>query len=422
MKDKSIHLNIGGMTCVNCQNKIKKTLKEHKGITKVRVSYNKASADIVYNEELISRKEIVNIIESLDYYIIKSNKVGKKEVIRISVTLSVIVLLYYILQKTGVLNLLVSSQLADTKMGYGMIFVIGLITSVHCIAMCGGINLSQCIPSNEEVNNKSKLSIFIPSLLYNLGRVVSYTLVGFVIGLIVYILGGGQEVVRNTVKVLSLLLIVCSYFLWSYQGVLFGNKSISNNSNTVDGVQVINSTLNASRYPNITVQVNTPVKWIINAPEGTINGCNNIMIIKEFDIEKKLEVGENIIEFTPTETGVINYSCWMGIVHGTITVTEEEDTSTLTDSTNNTNTTYYSDYKIPNDNLAVAYFNADDNGDQIQEVDVNLTDESFTPAVIVVQKDVPLHWHINNYMTTTTGDTKLLVPFYRANLNIKIRS
>lgn len=24
--------------------------------------------------------------------------------------------------------------------------IVGLLTSVHCIAMCGGINLSQCIP------------------------------------------------------------------------------------------------------------------------------------------------------------------------------------------------------------------------------------------------------------------------------------
>ena len=590
MKEKSIHLNIGGMTCVSCQNKIKKTLKDTNGVVKARVSYNQASADIVYNEELISKKEIINIIESLDYYIIKNNKVGKKEVIRISITLSVIVLLYYILQKTGILNLLVPSQLADTKMGYGMIFVIGLITSVHCIAMCGGINLSQCIHSNEEVNNKSKLSIFIPSLLYNLGRVVSYTLVGFVIGLIGYILGGGQEVglslvvqgilkivagffmvimginmldlfpylrkftirvpnfiakkvgtqkvkatrpfivgllngfmpcgplqsmwivalatgnpfagalsmflfsigtvplmlglgsivsalgkkftnkvmlvgsilvvvlglamisqggslsgfippdllliliiaiclagiivsipikkkvVRNTVKVLSLLLIVCSYFLWSYQGVLFGNKSTSNNSNIVDGVQVINSTLNASRYPDITVQAGIPVKWTINAPEGSVNGCNNIMIIQDLNIEKMLEVGNNVIEFTPTETGVINYSCWMGMVHGTITVTDELGNYTSND---NSNSYTYSDYKIPTDNLAVAYFNADDNGDQIQQVEVKLTDDGFTPSVIVVQKDIPLHWHIDNSMSTTTGNTKLLVPFYRANLNIK---
>lgn len=50
------------------------------------------------------------------------------------------------LQHSGILNLLVPSELADTGMEYGMLFLIGILTSVHCIAMCGGINLSQCIP------------------------------------------------------------------------------------------------------------------------------------------------------------------------------------------------------------------------------------------------------------------------------------
>lgn len=40
-----------------------------------------------------------------------------------------------LIQQFGLLNLLVPSQLADEKMGYGMLFVIGLVTSVHCVAM-----------------------------------------------------------------------------------------------------------------------------------------------------------------------------------------------------------------------------------------------------------------------------------------------
>lgn len=71
---------------------------------------------------------------------------GRPDIRRILCTLVIIVCLYILLQQFGILNLLAPSQLADTKMGYGMLFVIGLITSVHCIAMCGGINLSQCVP------------------------------------------------------------------------------------------------------------------------------------------------------------------------------------------------------------------------------------------------------------------------------------
>ena len=71
------------------------------------------------------------------------------------VSLAVILFLYALLQHFGILNLLAPGQLADTKMGYGMLFVIGLITSVHCIAMCGGINLSQCIPQPSNASDVS---------------------------------------------------------------------------------------------------------------------------------------------------------------------------------------------------------------------------------------------------------------------------
>ena len=61
---------------------------------------------------------------------------------------------------------------ACSEMGYGALFVIGLITSVHCIAMCGGINLSQTLSS--EKNG----SMFRNSLQYNIGRVISYSMIG----------------------------------------------------------------------------------------------------------------------------------------------------------------------------------------------------------------------------------------------------
>ena len=54
----------------------------------------------------------------------------------------IILALFGGLQYTGLLNRLVPGSLAEEKMGYGMLFVTGVITSVHCIAMCGGINLS----------------------------------------------------------------------------------------------------------------------------------------------------------------------------------------------------------------------------------------------------------------------------------------
>ena len=47
--EKTIRLNIGGMTCVNCQTKIEKTLHRTEGVISASVSYNNAAADIVYD-------------------------------------------------------------------------------------------------------------------------------------------------------------------------------------------------------------------------------------------------------------------------------------------------------------------------------------------------------------------------------------
>ena len=63
-----------------------------------------------------------------------------------------------------------------------MLFVIGLLTSLHCVAMCGGISLSQCIPRNETGEGNGSFSTLRPTFLYNFGRELSYTAIGFVVG------------------------------------------------------------------------------------------------------------------------------------------------------------------------------------------------------------------------------------------------
>ena len=90
----------------------------------------------------------------------------------------------------------------------------------------------------------------------------------------------------------------------------------------VDGVQLVDSTLVPGRYPTITVQAGMPVRWTIDAPAGSINGCNYRAIIQEYGIEHDFTEGENVIEFVPTAAGTYPYSCWMGMIQGSIIVQE----------------------------------------------------------------------------------------------------
>ena len=189
-------LRIGGMSCTHCQCRIEQGLRSTPGVLRVRVSYQTGTADITYDADRISRRDIRAVVEKLGYQVLSGKESTLPGIGRTAAILTVILSLYALLQRLGVLNLLVPSKLADTQMGYGMLFLIGLITSVHCIAMCGGINLSQCIPhgkggvTDAGLPGKSRAAAFAPAFLYNLGRVISYTAIGFVLGLVGWLLGG----------------------------------------------------------------------------------------------------------------------------------------------------------------------------------------------------------------------------------------
>ncbi|MBD3204440.1 hypothetical protein GF327_09185 [Candidatus Woesearchaeota archaeon] len=66
-----------------------------------------------------------------------------------------------------------------------------------------------------------------------------------------------------------------------------------------------------------------PVKWIINGKE--INGCNNAIQVPKYGLEFDIIQGEQVIEFTPEQEGVVRWSCWMGMIPGTFIVKEDID-------------------------------------------------------------------------------------------------
>lgn len=98
--------------------------------------------------------------------------------------------------------------------------------------------------------------------------------------------------------------------------------SYENVAERVDGFQKITTEIDYGNYKTITVKKDIPVKWTVYVPEGKLNGCNNEIIIPKYNIDIKLKTGENLIEFTPTEEGIIAYSCWMGMIKSYINVIE----------------------------------------------------------------------------------------------------
>jgi len=81
-------------------------------------------------------------------------------------------------------------------------------------------------------------------------------------------------------------------------------------------IQVINMTVDYSGYtPNtFKIKKNVPVRWVITVDQ--MSGCTNKIIVPKYNINKPLSLGQNIVEFTPTKSGNIGFSCWMGMVRG----------------------------------------------------------------------------------------------------------
>lgn len=427
---RKTRIYISGMTCTSCERRIFKALHAVSGVKAARVSYKEGFAEVDYDPGTTSLIEFSKAVESAGYSVNTTKKSSTKGFWRIAGFLLIIAFLYIMLSKSGILNLLVPGQLAENNMGYGMLFIVGLLTSVHCVAMCGGINLTQTI-------GKSGLA---STALYNLGRVIAYTIGGFLAGtigsaisftpatqgllklaasifmvlmgvnmlglfpalrklsiklpyintgskspLIVGILNGlmpcgplqsmqiyalstgspvkgafsmllfalgtvplmfglgalssilSKKFTRKMVTVGAVLVVVLGLSMfsqgWSLSGfhpLVFSEPDnfaeTGDRASMENGVQVVNSTLQSGLYPKITVQTGIPVKWFIDAPKGSINGCNNAFLIPEYNLEHKFKTGENVIEFTPSNTGTFQYSCWMGMIRSTITAIEGDQT------------------------------------------------------------------------------------------------
>ena len=62
-------------------------------------------------------------------------------------------------------------------------FIVGLLSTIHCIGMCGGLVGAMTMSLTPEIRAKPT-SLAIYTFAYNAGRILSYTLAGFLVGLL----------------------------------------------------------------------------------------------------------------------------------------------------------------------------------------------------------------------------------------------
>lgn len=152
------------------------------------------------------------------------------------------------------------------------------------------------------------------------------------IGLIFNSFKGKRKILIN--KIASVLILILSSVMLN-RGLLSLNLDITNLFNNnydnflkakiEEEYQIVEFDLTYSSYEDILLQEGIPAKMIINVEQKYLTGCNNEIVIREFGIKKKLEVGNNIIEFIPKNKGTYTYTCWMDMIKNNIKVIDDED-------------------------------------------------------------------------------------------------
>lgn len=438
---------IKGMHCNSCAQLIEKGLEDK--VKSISASYSKGEADIDFDKDKISEKEIENVIKDLGYEIGEEKKKSKKGAEHYSgwvvLIASSLLLLYFLYGFIGSFNLSLPEMGESTSLF--LLFFVGILTGFHCIAMCGGFMVSYT--AKNAINGHKS---FYQHFVYGMSKTISYTVIGAFFGLIGSIfffspaLRGGVAVFAGIFMVFySLSMMGFGFFRKfqfnpkfltkiaskKYSGVYFGpmmtgllnglfiacgplqalylyaagtgsviqgglalmafglgtlpvmlgfggmanivsskatkkilkvsaiivmilglimlNRglsltgsgydiksltakfgSIGMTGNIVldnDGYQIIEMDVLRSGWSpsSFVLQKGVPVKWVINGKE--ITGCNNAIQVPKLGLEFDIKKGEQVIEFTPEEEGVIPFSCWMGMIQGTFVVTGDGDAS-----------------------------------------------------------------------------------------------
>ena len=179
--------HVSGTHCASCKILIEDVLGDEEIVKKVEVDLKTATVDI----ETDSSKNIEELIEILGSKIktngyilsVENIKVDKQnnDILWQAIPIGLGLLIrFFLLQKSGILNLGIAGKTTPTTS-----FIIGLIASVSsCLAIVGGLVLS--ISAKISQDNKSDTKTFI---LFHVGRLVSFALLGGVLGLVGNIIG-----------------------------------------------------------------------------------------------------------------------------------------------------------------------------------------------------------------------------------------
>ncbi len=176
---KTFIFHVTGMHCKACIMMIESELQDLPNITRSSVSLKAHTAEVTgdfgdKSPEAIA-EELTKVLEKRGYSLSveKKNQDKKWNEFKTAIPVALAFMAaFYILQKVGLINLISTS-----KVSYGTAFVVGIVASLStCMAVVGGLLLSMSATFAKE-GDKIR-----PQILFHIGRIVSFFILGGVIG------------------------------------------------------------------------------------------------------------------------------------------------------------------------------------------------------------------------------------------------
>ena len=179
---------IKGMHCRSCELLIEDELKSISGVKKVDVSHKKACAEVYYANSQLKVEDIDKAVQNAGYQVGFSEKppiFSTKSEDYMDIIYAAIILFFLFILVDGI----GLSKFFAVNPGHPSnlltVVLIGLTAGFStCMALIGGIVLGVSARFSQSHSGATAVEKFKPHLFFNLGRIISYTVLGGAIGLL----------------------------------------------------------------------------------------------------------------------------------------------------------------------------------------------------------------------------------------------
>ncbi len=188
--ETTLNVSISGMTCRSCELTIERKWKKIPGVKKVTANCATGRASLLVEGQKPSMNDLQSVLGDDKYRVHNGSKkhqpLEHKEkrpsFLRLIGLFALVFLVGYIFSSLGLLK---TSFSLGKSVSFGAIFIVGLVAaSSSCIAVVGGLLLSTTAKFNERYASATPMARMRPVMLFVIGRIASYTILGGILGVV----------------------------------------------------------------------------------------------------------------------------------------------------------------------------------------------------------------------------------------------